>query len=576
MTSGLQALTHVGVSLIALGQVIYLLPSRAGTSKLILWTFCLVPLVPYLANAVAVQNQQSSLAYSQPRVHPVEVLIQNAKAEFDSMLARQSRTYAEAHSEYRRRYGIEPPPGFEAWYYFAKANDSPIIDDYDTIYGSVSPLWRLSGREVRDIMNQVQQAPDSELWACIFSGHQATTHCHHPYRAFDRHIQFLFDKLLGDLRGVLPDVKFLVNHFDEPRVVIPGQSSPGSTSNPQFNITDLSRRPVWDILTKACTRTGEKNQDNQKKQAVETFGLPFVADRPAAMDLCRQPEYSEMHGLMMSPSVFRLIEGTVPVLSTGAPSTMGDILYPSPAYFEPEFQYTDTQDVDWDRKRNNLYWAGSTTGGVASSSGSYTNSVSDSWHFYHRQRFVSLAQNLQRRQHSYLHETSGIIHRVKTTFLNTHLFDVAFTRIFQCGWRQCRQQRAYFKTKSWANKDQAFRSRLVFDIDGNGISGRYYKLLASRSAPLKQTLLREWHDDRLVPWVHYIPVSQGMEELPELVTYLTSTESGRENAREIAEQGRDWFAKAFRDVDLSVYVYRLVLELARLQDPRREGRWELV
>lgn len=43
--------------------------------------------------------------------------------------------------------------------------------------------------------------------------------------------------------------------------------------------------------------------------------------------------------------------------------------------------------------------------------------------------------------------------------------------------------------KPLASKDEAFHSRLVFDLDGNGISGRWYRLLASKSAPLKQTLL---------------------------------------------------------------------------------------
>ena len=60
----------------------------------------------------------------------------------------------------------------------------------------------------------------------------------------------------------------------------------------------------------------------------------------------------------------------------------------------------------------------------------------------------------------------------------------------------------FFRTKAWADRDEALRSRPVFDMDGNGISGRRcYKLLASRSTPLKQTILREWHDDRLVPWL---------------------------------------------------------------------------
>ncbi|OAA60321.1 Lipopolysaccharide-modifying protein [Niveomyces insectorum RCEF 264] len=212
---------------------------------------------------------------------------------------------------------------------------------------------------------------------------------------------------------------------------------------------------------------------------------------------------------------------------------MGDILYPSPAYMESEFQYDRALDVAWQKKRNNLYWAGSTTGGFA---------VNDQWRNFHRQKFVSLAQNLERRPHVYLREqaSDGVVRPVTSSFLNGRLFD-------------------------------ALRSRLVFDIDGNGISGRYYKLLASNSAPLKQTILHEWHDERLVPWVHYIPVSQSLDELPELVAFLTSSASGagQKLAKDVAEQGKDWYSKALREVDMAIYTYRLLLELARLQDPER-------
>ncbi|RMJ23393.1 Glycosyltransferase family 90 protein [Aspergillus sp. HF37] len=552
-SSGLRASSHVIGAFLSLGQTIDILPKQAK-SRSIVWAIFLIPLIPFIANVIAIRNWQSSLVHLQE--HPVEALINNAKADFEGLLQRQSSTYSAAHAEYQRRYGIDPPPGFEAWYEFARSHESPIIDDFDMIYAGIASLLRLSGQEVLGIMSDAQNAPGSEMWLCTFSGHQATTHCSHPYLVVDRSIQSLFDKLLGDLRGVLPDVKFLVNHMDEPKVLISPARQDGH-ENGQFSLMDMSKRPAWDTLTKPCSQESSASTPTDQK---ETFGLPFVTDREQAMDLCRHPEYSTMHGLALSPTSFRPVEGPVPILSTGAPSTMGDILYPSPAYIEAEFQYVETHDVEWAQKRNNLYWAGSTTGGFARN---------DEWRGQHRQRFVELAQNLVRRQHSYLRENDGQISRVESSFLNSRLFDVAFTRIFQCERQACRNQRAYFNARSWESSDRGLGSRLVFDTDGNGVSGRYYKLLASRSVPLKQTLLREWHDERLVPWVHYVPVSLGMEELPELVSYLTSTEAGKERAGEIAEQGREWFSRAFRNVDLAVYTYRLMLELARLQDPTR-------
>nr|UWK20116.1 glycosyltransferase family 90 protein [Trichoderma polysporum] len=558
-TSDIEAAAYILASVIALGQLISYLPTQAKF-KSILCIFGLISIITFLSNLWMIRDaQQSAKIFGPEREHPVEILVRRGKTNFENLLKRQSQNYQEAIEEYQRRYGIEPPPGFEAWYEFAVSRQSPIVDEFDALYHAISPFWSLSGQQVIEIMNKIYFVPGSEMWFCIFYGGHATTRCIHPDRIYDRHLEYQFDRLLFGLRGVLPDVKFLFNHLDEPRILVPTWGVEEARNHALFNVRKLSQQPIWNEITKFCAYK-KKNNSAETLAPVELFGMPFVADRPSAIDLCEHPEYSNLHGLFMSPVTFSLVEGLVPALSTGSPSTMGDILFPSPAYLELEFTYDDTREIGWDEKKNNLYWAGSTTGAFASKA---------NWSSYHRQRFVKLAQNIERQQYYYLREVGGTIQRVASSFLNGRLFDVAFTRIFQCERKYCRDQKRTFKVGEWADKDKALRSRLVFDLDGNGISGRFYKLLASKSAPLKQTLLREWHDDRLVPWVHYIPVSQSLEELPELVLYLTSTESGQRCAREIAEQGRDWFFKALRETDMAVYTYRLLLELARLQDPSR-------
>ncbi|KAL6827965.1 glycosyltransferase family 90 protein [Trichoderma camerunense] len=560
-SSDFQAVAYTLISVITLGQLAALLPKQAKF-RLVLWLFSLASFIPLLSNLWMIRDaQQSAKIFGPEREHPVESLVRGGKANFKSLLKTQSKSYKEAVEQYQLRYHAEPPPGFEAWYEFAVHHESPIIDDFDAIHHAVSPFWQLSGKRVTETMSQIHFAQNSEMWFCSFNGESATSDCAHAYRVFDRHLKVLLDTLFKGLDGALPDVKFLVNHFDEPRILIPTWGAEEARNHPQFNITSMSHQPIWDEVTKFCA-SKDKSKKAKTQSSSQAFDLPFVTDQSSAMDLCEHPEYRNMHGLFMSPVSFSLVEGFVPALSTGSPSTMGDILLPSPAYIEGEFIYDDSKEVGWDKKRNNLYWAGSTTGGFATDA---------NWVNYQRQRFVKLAENIERREFYYLREIGGVIQRVASTFLNGRLFDVAFTRIFQCDRKYCRDQKRFFKVGGWADKDKALKSRLVFDLDGNGISGRYYKLLASKSAPMKQTLLREWHDDRLVPWVHYIPVSQSLEELPELVFYLTSTEAGQNRAREIAEQGRDWFFKALREEDMAVYMYRLLLELARLQDPNRES-----
>lgn len=536
------------VSILAVCQTIQFLPKQLW-GRYALWAFALFSIIPYATNILAIRDARSSAVSSG---HPVEGLITNAKADFESLVQRQSKSYAEAHGEYLRRYGVVPPPGFWAWYEFATSRQSPIIDDFDMIFESVSPLWELSGKEIQEVMQEAQDANGNELWVCT----TANTTCSHPDRTNDRNFALLFNTLLEDIRGALTEVKYLVNHFDEPAVLLPPRID---NSTKGVKMEGVRKVPLWPRITKHCGNQA----DDESTTVPDTFGLPFLTNISSSKDLCRHPEYRRIHGLLNRPKSAQLIRGAVPVLSTGSFSTMGDIMFPSPAYIEDGFKYDPTYDLEWKDKRNNVYWAGSTTGGYA---------ADDMWRHYQRQRFVEMAQNLGRGKYSYLREVGGEIHRITSSFLNSRLFDVAFTRVNQCKKKYCQEQRNHFRTKAWAHKDEALQSRLVFDVDGNGISGRYYKLLASRSTPLKQTIVREWHDERLVPWVHYVPVSIGMEELPELVAYLTSTETGQERAREIAEAGRKWYFEALRVEDLSVYVYRLMLELARLQDPEREAR----
>jgi hypothetical protein len=141
--------------------------------------------------------------------------------------------------------------------------------------------------------------------------------------------------------------------------------------------------------------------------------------------------------------------------------------------------------------------------------------------------------------------------------------------VLQCDEKDCEEQKRFFNPGGREERSRQFQSRFVFDIDGNSFSGRYYTLLQSKSAVLKQTIPREWHDERLVPWVHYIPVSLSMDELPEIMRYMTSHEDGRRRAEEIARAGREWHGKALRKKDFTIYLYRLMLELARIMDPNR-------
>jgi hypothetical protein len=223
--------------------------------------------------------------------------------------------------------------------------------------------------------------------------------------------------------------------------------------------------------------------------------------------------------------------------------------------------------MHWDNKTAGLYWAGSTTG-------SFQQAGDQGWKQDHRQRLVGVTNNLEQKPHMYLRRRGGsaVWERHNSDTLNQSLYNVYFTSIVQCADPTTEKTiRAYFDIHDVEPRREAFRYTLTFDLDGNGHSGRYYRLLNSRSLPLKQTVFREWHDERLQPWQHYVPISLSLEDLPEVVRYLVDEEEGQQMAAQMAERGREWSLRALRPVDQAIYLFRLMIELSRLQDPSRSA-----
>jgi hypothetical protein len=75
------------------------------------------PLPPYVAEHHTLKN-----GLFQPNMsalnHPIYQLIHESRAAWDAKVQRQSRSLAEAVIEYRRRYKMEPPRGFDRWWAF--------------------------------------------------------------------------------------------------------------------------------------------------------------------------------------------------------------------------------------------------------------------------------------------------------------------------------------------------------------------------------------------------------------------------------------------------------------------------
>lgn len=109
----------------------YRSPSHPGGLKCLLLTllpFLLLSLSyllyhhRHLTSSTPLRSPHHTYLYATPfpnetpyEVHPIRTLIEEGKKLWKEKLERQSGSFDEAEKEYRRRYGREPPKGFEVW-----------------------------------------------------------------------------------------------------------------------------------------------------------------------------------------------------------------------------------------------------------------------------------------------------------------------------------------------------------------------------------------------------------------------------------------------------------------------------
>jgi Glycosyl transferase family 90 len=153
---------------------------------------------------------------------------------------------------------------------------------------------------------------------------------------------------------------------------------------------------------------------------------------------------------------------------------------------------------------------------------------------------------------------------IKSPALFQSRLDIRFTGIVGCDEPTCEVMKALLPPSPPQTLTETFHAKIALDMDGHGLSGRFYMLLQSNSAVMKQGLVREWHDARLLPWLHYIPLSMDMAELEDMLEFFFGTGPRGDRVLEaIADEGRTWVRRALRRDDMRVYMYRLLLELAR-------------
>jgi hypothetical protein len=318
---------------------------------------------------------------------------------------------------------------------------------------------------------------------------------------------------------------------------------------------------------------------NLKKRGQTFLGIPesrvdnksFIVSHTASMDICAHPEIIAMHGLTAGKDHY--VKSLDAMFCISKTTLHADVLGVPP---ERVVTAADVPLIPWEEKTSDrLLWRGGNT------AIHYATNIP--WQMTQRVRMIELT-NAHTGTSTVLSPPgkmgAGTVGAAASTepnaSLNNRLMDVGFVgKPIQCdktdGTCEDIAERYTFKNKVTLNDFD--HSKYLFDMDGNGWSARFQRLMMSGSLVFKSTVLPEWWNDRAQSWVHYVPVKLDYTDLYDSMAFFHGDEEGQggedELAKQIAHAGRDWSERYYRQEDMTAYVFRLYLEWARLQSSGR-------
>jgi hypothetical protein len=538
--------------------------------------------------------------------HPIKSMMKEARELQEERMSRRSFDVRIAAARYRARRGRHPPPGFDKWFQAAMENDAVIIEDYfDRIYKDLAPYWAMPREAV------VRRA---NTWPWVVRVRKGRAKADGNVEGLVPWLQ-LWTKLVGKFAADLPDVDMPINYMDEPRLLVPHQkvtelvqkeleertmpSSDQVTSDfVGLEAVDAVRSKApkiewtgppnsyWDLAVKACSPDSAAYGVASMKNFSEPAEFPqnwrpdyaykgFIKNWTASMDPCSQPHLRQLHGSFIEPLSIASTTELHPIFSGSKLPLNNDILIPGAMYTTDDEFYSGgkTHGPPWEEKKNGLIWRGDASGG---------RTRNDTWHHFQRHRLIDMLNSttVSRAEEQGRAKAFEIPPRsVYPSYYRdqkqlgkwlSEFADVGFIHL--CAPGECDFLLDVFQTSERMPMKEQYQYKFLPDADGNSFSARFRGFLRSSSLPLKATIYAEWHDDRLVPWLHFAPLDNTFQDLYSVLEYFGDGEGpGDAAAKFIAETGQEWAEQVLRTEDMALYVWRLLLEWARLCDENRDN-----
>ncbi|KIR75552.1 hypothetical protein I310_00245 [Cryptococcus deuterogattii CA1014] len=497
--------------------------------------------------------------------HPIPLLLDLGEKRWEELLSRQSRTLEDAVQEYIRRYGRQPPKGFDKWWDFAMQHNLVLPDEYDRINLDLAPFLALPKSEMMRRMEMVDNM--AETFTLVIKDEGGLKWGGTLPRARDT------ASLLRGFSDYLPDMRATFSIFDQPQIYL-SWARRGSLVDLGLRGEETSHLEETDSAKVKLSRSCAPDS-NYRKNGSFLEGKSFIYDSLEAGDLCQ--------------------------------SSSDILVTPLDQFHDPP-----GKDPEWENKPSSkLAWRGSPTGI------SWMTSDLD-WRSAHRIRLHNYANNRSSEPMTYLVPDLG--RRDEGDYDEADEYSAMGSDEDLDGWREgnpdVKEQKAveregplrYFEEETltdqameffydiklaggpiqcsqddgtcqsmldeieWAprqNGDDLNLNKFLLDIDGNGWSGRFRKLMSTNSLVIKMTMFTEWFQPHLIPWFMYIPAKLDFSDLPDIMAFFRGTPTYPElafdeTAQALARNGKCFVQRMFRMEDLQAYMMRLFLEYARI------------
>ncbi|KAJ7750737.1 glycosyl transferase family 90-domain-containing protein [Mycena maculata] len=417
--------------------------------------------------------------------------VSTARLQVENLFSQQSKTLSQARARYSLKTHRQPPRNFDHWFHFARENKC-LIDEYDQIHRDFAPFYQLAKEDPVFFQKMIDRGsemmledPKGMTTIKIQAGE-----VHMPeYQGTSYYYDW--PRTLGRFAKYLPDMDFMLNGRDEPRVLF-NHRELGSKDAAQ----EIKDTPPFEI---APHPTGD-----------------FFKNRPGCTIAKQSSGFAESANddvsFLISSSSTDFTTDLYPLLSmTKISPCFSDILFPGQYFYEEsgwsgKFAYPD--NVPWEEKKSQLYWRGMSNGG---------HIIGDNYRHFARFKLIDLAR-----------DRSDVLDVKMTQFAETHC-----TSEEECARDAIIEE--YGIHGPGDAREAAFNYKYLLDVDGNTFSGRFLGLLRTGSLVFKSTVFNEYFNDWLKPYEHYIPV---LPDLSDLLERIAWAEAHPEEARLIQENGK--------------------------------------